>query len=98
MISMRKFRFGIILVIALLAIVSVASAAQVTANIGNPGSNSYWDIDVTSGTGILPAANDYLGWCGNSTTYIDPANNPFTFDVYSSLSPGSLPSYMPTMD
>jgi hypothetical protein len=93
---MKNMKFGILLVIAVLALVSVVSAAlpaQVTADITYPGSASYWNVDVTSGGGDIPAAG-YAGWCGSSTNGIGQGH--YTFDVYSSL--GSLPALLPPMD
>jgi hypothetical protein len=93
---MSKYRTGILIILAILALVSVASAADITASVNYPATISYWDVDVTSGNALLPTMNNYLGWCGNSTTFITPGSQ--GFDVYSSLNPGSLPSYMATMD
>lgn len=93
---MKKMKFGILLVIAVLALVSVATAAlpaQVTAEITSPGSVSYWNLDVTSGGGDIPAA-DYAGWCGSSGFGLSPGQH--TFNVYSSL--GSLPNGLPAMN
>ena len=96
---MRKMKFGILLVLAVLALVSVASAALpalVTAHIATPGTatHSYWDVDVTTGGGDIPAVNDYVGWCSDSQTYITQGTH--TFNVYSSLLPALLPSDLPT--
>jgi hypothetical protein len=94
---MRKMKFGILLVFAVLALVSVASAAlpaQVTATIGHPGPVSYWDVDVTVGGGDIPAANDYIGWCEDSQTFLGAGTH--VFMVYSSL--GALPAGLPTVD
>jgi hypothetical protein len=96
---MRKMQLGILLVVAVITLVSVASAAlpaSVTAVIGHPGPQSYWDVDVTNGGNVdLPTMNDYVGWCADSKTGLGPGT--FSFKVYSSLSPGSLPSGFPTV-
>ena len=67
---MKKMKIGIMLVLAVIALVSVASAAlpsSVTASISHPGSSSYFDVDITSGGNTyLPTMNDYLGWCADS--------------------------------
>lgn len=67
---MKKMKVGILLVLAVLALVSVASAAlpaSVTAKVSFPGPNSYFDVDITSGGNYyLPNDNDYLGWCADS--------------------------------
>jgi hypothetical protein len=67
---MRKIKFGILLVFAVLALVSVASAAlpaQVTVTLAFPGPDSYFNVDVTDGGNFdLPNANGYLGWCADS--------------------------------
>jgi hypothetical protein len=94
---MRKMKFGILLVFAVLALVSVASAAlpaSVTATITHPGPASYFDVDVTSGGNFdLPNANDYLGWCGSSELVgIGPGN---VFTPYDSR--GTLPSGINTV-
>jgi hypothetical protein len=95
---MRKMKFGILLVFAVLALVSVASAAlpsQVTATLNFPGPVSYFDVDVTSGgSGDLPNANDYIGWCASSQNGINLGSQ--TFQVWSSLE--TLPSGIPTAD
>jgi hypothetical protein len=94
---MGKMKFGILLVVVMLALVSVVSAAlpsQVTATITHPGSQSYWDVDVTVGGGDIPAANDYIGWCSDTGSGITAGSH--VFNVYSSL--GSIPSGLPPMD
>ena len=99
---MRKMKFGILLVFAVLALVSVASAlpTQAVGSITHPGPSSYWDVDIVSTTPggdlDLPVAPDYVGWCADVGTGIDPINNPFTFDVYSSLVPPSQVPAIPT--
>jgi hypothetical protein len=96
-IIMRKMKFGILLVFAVLALVSVASAAlpsQVTATIGHPGPQSYWDVDVTIGGGDIPAADDYIGWCASSALGLGEGER--IFQVYSSL--GTMPEGFPTVD
>jgi hypothetical protein len=85
---MRKMKFGILLVFAVLALVSVASAAlpsQVTATIAKPGSATYFGVDVTNGGGEIPVAY-YDGWCEDWQTYSSSyIGIPTIFDVYSSL-------------
>jgi hypothetical protein len=92
---MRKMKFGILLVFAVLALVSVASAglpSQVTANIVTSGSQSYWDVDVTIGGGDI-SANNYIGWCSYAYTYLANGTD-VPFNVYSSL--GLLPANLPS--
>lgn len=94
---MRKMKFGILLLFAIIALVSVASAAlpsQITATVNSPGPNSYWDVDVTVGGGDIIAANDYIGHCSDTGSGIWAGSH--VFQVYSSL--GSLPSGLPTMN
>jgi hypothetical protein len=96
---MRKMKFGILLVFAVLALVSVASAAVpalVTAHIATPGTatHSYWDVDVTTGGGDIPAASDYVGWCADSQSGISSGTH--IFNVYSSLE--APPIGLPTAD
>jgi hypothetical protein len=95
---MKKMKYGILVVVALLALVAVASASlpsQVTARITNPGPSSYWDVDVSVGGGDIPAVDDYIGWCSDTDSLIATPST-HTFKVISSL--GSIPSYIPTMD
>jgi hypothetical protein len=92
--NVLKNKYLILMVLIVLALVSVASAAlpsQVTAMITYPGPVSYWDVDVTSGGGDIPTANDYVGMCGSSKNYISVGSH--VFNVYSSLKP--LPSGLP---
>ena len=79
------------MLIALLAIVSVVSADQATITFypNNAAKNVYWDIDVTSGSALIPTANDYVGWCADMGVSIGEGTH--TFDVFSSLDPSSLP-------
>jgi len=87
---------ALIALITLAALVSVASAAlpeTITASIHNPGSSSYWDVDIASGgTADLPNANNYDGWCSDfkNTT----AEGSHTYKVYSSL--GYIPPEVPS--
>ena len=96
---MRKMKFGILIVFAVLVLVSVASAAlpsQVTATIAKPGSASYFGVDVTTGGGEISVAY-HDGWCENSQTFSDSFIGISTvFDVYSSL--GGIPATMPYAD
>jgi hypothetical protein len=98
--NVKKLKFGILFVLAVLALVSVASAAlptTVTANIQNPGiaSASYWGVTVTGHTGPgTDIPNMYYdGWCGSVLAQI--GNGGHTFNVYSSFAP---PSGLPTQD
>lgn len=78
---MKKMKLGILLVFVVLALVSVASAAlpaSVTANVAHPGALSYFDVDVTIGGLDIPAANDYIGWCGASKINGIGAGNVYT--------------------
>ena len=91
---MKKIKKIILMFLIVLALVSIASAAlpsQVTAKIAYPGPDSYWDVDVTAGSGDIPTANDYHGMCGSSKNYINSGTH--VFQVYSSLGP--LPNGLP---
>jgi hypothetical protein len=92
---MRKMKYGILILFAVLALVSVASAAlpsQVTATLWHPGPVSYWDVDITSGGNAdLPNANDYIGWCSDSKA--GQGSGSEVFNVYSSLE--TLPAAIP---
>jgi hypothetical protein len=74
---MRKLKVGILLLVVLLAMVSVASAAlpsSVTATLTFPGSSSYYEVYVSSG-GLEIPTGAYIGWCADSETYgvVSPA-------------------------
>ncbi|MCK9592457.1 MAG: thioester domain-containing protein [Methanoregula sp.] len=89
MLKIRKIRFSILMVIALFAMVSVASAAlppNVVGTISNPGPSSYWNIVLTSGGNPeLPSdPTTYIGWCADSNTGISPGSGK-NFEVFSSL-------------
>jgi hypothetical protein len=95
---LKRAQFGILIVLAVLVLVSIASAqlpSQVTAKIASPGPASYWDVSVTGMVGPQNemSAIHYAGKCASSTHYINNYQT-YTFDVYSSL--GSLPSGLPT--
>jgi hypothetical protein len=68
--TMRKMKLGFLLILAVIFLVSVASAAlpaSVTASITHPGADSYFNVDITSGGNTaLPTMNGYLGWCADS--------------------------------
>ena len=88
MIFLRKIRYSILIIVALLALVSVASAfpSQVVANVIYPGTTpSYFDINIISGGDDDLPNGHYTGWCSDSDFYIDPSNSPFTFTPYSTL-------------
>ena len=95
---MRKMKFGILLVFAVIALVSIASAAlpaSVTATVGYPGPASYFDVAITSGGNFdLPNANNYLGWCTDSQ--INGLGSGNTFVPYDSR--GTLPTGINTVD
>jgi hypothetical protein len=93
---MKKMKLGILLiaVLALAAVASAALPATITATIATPGSQSYWGVDVTSGSGDIPTANGYLGWCSDTGSGIGSGSH--VFNVYSSLV--SPPSGLPPMD
>jgi hypothetical protein len=99
---MRKMKLGILLVLAIISLISVASAGFPSAVNGiptYPGSNSYWSVQLLlpGVTPELPAASGYTSWC----TDADP-NNPhylrsgtvYGFTAYSSLD-GGWPADMP---
>lgn len=96
---MKKMNFGILLIFAVLALVSVASAglpSQVTATLAHPGPNGYWNVDVTAvvgGTDISTTVN-YDGYCAASNLPITVGSK--VFNVYSSL--GALPAGLPTVN
>lgn len=87
---MRKVRFGIFIILSLLAIVSVVSASQVTATISYTGASPYWNVHIDTGTGILTSGNNYIGWCADSNAVL--GNGQHTFNVYSSLGNDHVPS------
>jgi hypothetical protein len=75
MIELRKYRFGIFMVIALLAMVSVVSAdlpSVVHGYVTQSGSEpSYFDVQIDSGgSGELLNGLHHYGWCSDS----DPIN------------------------
>jgi hypothetical protein len=94
-----KVKFGILIVLTLLAIVSVASAAlptsvQATASYPYTGT-SYWKVVISStnpvGNTELPV-HMYVGWCSDVGHVWQPDGN--TFTPYSTLTP--VPSVIPT--
>ena len=94
---MKNMKFGILLVIAVLALVSVASAAlpaQIDAVITYPASASYWNVRVLNGGGDIITGADYAGWCGSSKHALSQGQA--TFNVYSSL--GTLPAGLPIVN
>jgi len=94
---MKNMKYGILLVIAVLALVSVASAAlpaQIDAVVTYPGSASYWNLRIINGGGDIITGADYAGWCGSSQLGLSTGQH--TFNVYSSL--GSLPAGLPIVD
>ena len=91
---MKKMKFGILLVIAVLALVSVASAAlpaSVTAAVHFPAgtTDAYFDVDVTNGGNFdLPNGNNYLGWCADSKIIGLGSGNVYTpYDSRGTLPP-----------
>jgi hypothetical protein len=95
---LKMFKYGIFVVLAVLALVSVASAAlpsQVTGYVNNPGgtgwpaTGSYFDVMVTA-DGSLELQNGLHrdAWCvdtnANPANYITPGTS-YVFDVTSSL-------------
>jgi hypothetical protein len=105
---MRKMKLGILLVVALLALVSCASAfpplptsLTITHPITAPGPNSYFRIHVLTTT---PTGNEYLpigyydGMCmGWKVTGVGPFHS---YKVYDSrtVTPAQLPTYIATVD
>ncbi len=75
-----------------MAMVSVVSAEEATIHFYPNDINKkvYWDVDVISGSTLLPQANDYAGWCADMGVSIGEGTH--TFTVYSSLNPSSLPT------
>jgi len=99
--KITKFRFGILMLVALFAIVAVASAAlptsvDVTATFSNA-PTSYWNIHIDStvpiGNTELPTGG-YAGWCSDINNYYTPSGPPYTFTPYSSLA--SVPAIIPS--
>jgi hypothetical protein len=93
----KTFRFGILTLVALLAIVSVASAAlpsNVDVSASYPGSSSYWSVTLSN---IVPPSNTelpartYVGWCSDINNVYTPTGN--TFTPYSSLT--TVPAVIP---
>jgi len=99
---MKKMKIGILMVLAILTLVSVASAAlpfaPVNAVISRNAPVSYYGVDITSGVDPeLPVADGYTGWCTDThTILLLGTNNGFT--AYSSLNPASFPASLPTAD
>ena len=94
-------KIGILVVLAVLALVSVVSAdlpssihGYVTYNGAVWSIPTFMDIDVVPPTGNddLPNANNYIGWCVDEPT---PIYVPYdgTFEVFSSRNLGSYPGY-----
>jgi hypothetical protein len=99
---MRKMKFGILLMIAVLALVSVASASLpnlVDVNAIYPNTVSYWKADVlTAGAAPeLPKTDpSYIpSWCTDTDHYLTSGSTN-TFMAYDSR--GSIPSGVPTED
>ena len=89
MIKIKKIRFGILIVVAILMLVSGASAlpSWINAYVTHPGivGPSYFDIKVTSnGDNDIKDGVTYVGWCADSQNYIYPPAT-LNFTVYSSL-------------
>jgi hypothetical protein len=97
---MKKMKLGILMVLAVLALVSVASATlpsgnlAVHANLINPNTNSYWGVDVTQGVNDELPIGLYDGWCTDTANDISTGLHYFT--AYSSLDSGSFPLGMPS--
>jgi hypothetical protein len=98
---MKKMKIGILLAIAVLALVSVASAlpTQAVGSISQtaPGGPYYWNVNIASTTPSGDsdlATGNHGAYCADAGTGISPVYNPFTFNVYSSLSPpaSSIPT------
>ena len=87
---LKKFRSGILLVIAILALVSVASAAlpdPVTVNhVFSHTLPSYWDIEVTEGASpeVPVSGPHYFGWCSDYIGRLS-ASGTHTFTAYSTI-------------
>jgi hypothetical protein len=96
---MRKLKFGILLLFAVLALVSVASAAlpysPVKASIASDYATSYFKVDVTSGVTPELPNGIYSGWCTDFDHGISLLT-PYTFKAYSSLNASSFASGMPS--
>jgi hypothetical protein len=95
---LKKIRFGILITLAILALVSVAAASNgevVKVNIDHVYGPSYWSIHVLTGDPTAPQilkAGDYKGWCSDywGRIYDDTTYYP---RAYSSLitGPGEWP-------
>ena len=92
---MKGMKLGILLVMAIIVLVSVASAtvlpSTVTATVVKFGTNSYVDVKITDGgNDDLPNAS-YTGWCSDSQAeFIDLGPNAiyFPYDTRYQTTPG----------
>ena len=84
---MKKMNVGILLVFAVMALVSVASAfpTEVKGDLIFPSSTSYLKVDVQHGGDTSFPNALYTGWCADSLNSISASDNPFTFNSYSTL-------------
>jgi hypothetical protein len=100
---MKKMKFGILMVVAVLLLVSAVSAAipaggaAVTAKGTYPFAGSYWGIEVITSAvpSDLPVASGYAGWCVDANNGMSK-NVPIDFTAYSSLN--TVPAFIPSAD
>ena len=93
---LKKLRLGILLFIALVALVSLASADTATLTFQHtttPG--AYWDIDVSSGSTLLPPGLDYPGWCANMNIPVSSGTT-WVFTVFDSRNTASYGASWPS--
>jgi hypothetical protein len=97
---MKKMKFGILLVVAVLVLVSAASAlpSSVDAKVSWSGSVSFFDVQVVNGGDSTLPNQNYLGWCGAFWIGGLGQNGALhTFTPYDSRY-GGLPSSISTYD
>jgi len=91
---MRNYRLGILIVLLVMVLVSVASAAlpsSITAYVTYPGSSSYFDLHVVTTTGgddtdLAPLTTYNNAWCADTENTIVPgSSHVYTFNVISSI-------------
>jgi hypothetical protein len=91
---MRKMKFGIMILVAVIALVSVASAALpsgVSATMHYPNApNAYWAVDILA-PGVnpeVPAMAGYDGYCIDPAHYLSSGST-YAFMAYTSLDGGA---------
>jgi hypothetical protein len=98
---MKKMKFGMLVMVAVLVLVSAVSALPATATMvghipGNVGRDVYWTIDISNSMDpvSLPNANGYDGWCVDSGHYMT-AQVSYPVTAYSTVQSDPLPAGLP---